>query len=214
VVSDWEQATILWYFQLVEGYRPDMSVIYPVERLDEALAMGRPVYLSRTLAGIGDRYPLTMAGPLIALLPAPEKVVPPDAISANLVFSDTLELAAFRYEADIPARGGILPVTFYWRVLSQPTVDYSVGIRLLDADGNELWKEDSQHPVLGSYPTHLWSPGQVVADYYEVPLDRTLPAGAYRLALILYTRTADGGFVNLRVGDAQRAELPDFVLNK
>ncbi len=214
VVGDWEQVTVLWYFQQVEGYRPDMTVIYPVERLGEALAMGRPVYLSRTLAGISDRYPLTMAGPLIALLPAPDKTVPPDAISSNLVFSDTLELAAYRYESDIPARGGILPVTFYWRALKQPDADYSVGLRLLDGDGNEIWKEDSQHPVLGSYPTHLWSPGQVVADYYEVPLDRTLPAGTYRIGVILYSRTADGGFVNLRVGNADRAELPDFAMNK
>jgi hypothetical protein len=166
------------------------------------------------MPGISERFPLTMAGPLIALLPAPDTAVPGDAIAAHLVFSDTLELAAYRYESDIPAQGGVLPVTLYWQALAGMTADYSVGLRLLDGEGNERWKEDSQHPVLGAYPTHLWSTGQVVADYYEVPLDRTLPAGAYRLAVILYTRTPEGGFVDLKVGESERAELPEFKINK
>ena len=35
IVCDWEQATVLWYLQRVEGARPDLTIRYPIERLDE-----------------------------------------------------------------------------------------------------------------------------------------------------------------------------------
>ena len=96
VVGDWEQATIFWYFQLVEGYRPDMTVVYPIDRLREAEATGRPVYLARALPGIGLHHHLTMAGPLIALLPAADATVPADALATDIVFSHPLALAGYR----------------------------------------------------------------------------------------------------------------------
>lgn len=210
VLADWEQATVLWYYRHVEGVRPDMQVTYPIDRLDEAMASGRPVYLARTLAGAGKRYPLSMAGPLIAVLREPETQAPPDATPLGAVFSDTLALAAYRYELPVPQGGGYLPVTFFWQAQVVPADDYSLSLRLLAGDGSVVWSQDQQHPVLGTYPTHLWSRGQVVADYYEVPLPRELPAGDYHLGLIVYTRTPDGGFVNLRVGSGEQLELPAF----
>ena len=103
-----------------------------------------------------------------------------------------------------------------WSVRAQvtPAADYSLSLRLLASDGSVVWSQDQQHPVLGAYPTHLWSRGQVVADYYEVPLPRELPAGDYHLGLVLYMRTPDGGFVNLRVGEGEQLELPAFRIGE
>ena len=55
VVCDWEQSTALWYHQQVEGLRPDVQIVYPLERLDEAAARGRPLYIARAHAGLADR---------------------------------------------------------------------------------------------------------------------------------------------------------------
>ena len=76
IVGDWEQATPLWYYQQVEGLRPDVLIIYPIERLDEAASTGRPLYLTRTLGGVAERWRASSDGPLVALRDAPQFDVP------------------------------------------------------------------------------------------------------------------------------------------
>ena len=93
-------------------------------------------------------------------------------------------------------------VLLVWQALSRPSADWSVSVRLAQA-GQEIAQVDRQHPVAGAYPTGRWSPAEVVADAYPF----TLPAGATpdELVVILYRRTADGGFLNL---DTARFKLP------
>jgi hypothetical protein len=60
-------------------------------------------------------------------------------------------------------------------------------------------KVDSQHPVLGTFPTSLWMAGEVVSDYYEIQLPANLPPGTYRWSVVLYRTLPDGGWENLKV---------------
>jgi hypothetical protein len=199
IVADWEQATPLWYYQQVEGQRPDVEIVYPVERLDDAAARGRPLYITRNQPGLTDRWHPSSTGQLIALRSEPTSALPQDLVPAGTRLGDTIELAGYAYgPADLlPAT--VVPVTLYWRALVEPDHDYSISLRLFDGAGQEVFKVDSQHPVLGTYPTSHWSAGEVVGDYLEIQLPGDLPPGTYRWGVILYRSLPEGGWENLTV---------------
>ena len=186
VAGDWEQVTPLRYYQLVEGLKPDVLVVYPVEQLAEAEAAGRPLYLARTYPGLAERWHPSASGPLIALHPEPVYDLPADLSPLGIQLGDAFELAGLTYGEAAYHPATVVPLTVYWRALQAPAHDYSVSLRLFDEGGQEVFKVDSQHPVLGTYPTSLWTAGEVVADYYEVPLAPDLPPGRYRWGIILY----------------------------
>ncbi len=199
IVCDWEQATPLWYYQQVEGWQPDVTIIYPIERLDEAAASGRPLYIARNYAGLTDRWHPYASGPLIALNPEPVFDLPANITPLGLQLGDSFELVGFAYgEAEFYPTT-VVPVTLYWRVVEAPAHDYSVSLRLFDQGGHEVFKVDSQHPVLGTYPTSRWTVGEVVADYYEIQLPSDLPPGTYQWGAILYRTLPEGGWENLKV---------------
>ncbi len=199
IVGDWEQVTCLWYYQQVEGWRPDVEIVYPMERLAEAAAGGRPLYLARAQAGVSDTWHPSSSGPLIALQPTPNARLPEQLSPLGILLGDALELAGFRAEGSLFYPADVVPLTLYWRARAAPDHDYSVSVRLLDDAGQELARVDSQHPVLGTYPTSLWTAGEVVADYYEIQLPAGLPAGTYQWGVILYRTLPDGGWENLEV---------------
>ena len=208
ILGDWEQATPLWYYQQVEGWRPDVQVIYPVERLAEAAATGQPLYLARTAPGLADTWHPSNAGPLIALQPAPNSELPEGISPIGLRLGNTFELAGCRAEGTQFRPPAVVPLTLYWRALEAPGYDYSVSLRFLDGAGQELLRVDSQHPVLGTYPTSRWTAGEVVGDYYEIQLPADLAAGTYRWGVILYRTLPDGGWENLEVaGTGQELAL-------
>jgi hypothetical protein len=199
VVADWEQATPLWYYQQVVGWNRGVEIVYPITRLDEAAAMGRPLYVARTYDGLADRWHPSAVGPLIALNSEPAQQLPPEIQLLGTQVGDAFELAGFAYgQADFVA-GTVVPLTLYWRTLRPPAADYSVSLRLYDDAGHEVFKVDSQNPVLGSYPTSRWSTGEVVADYYEIQLPFRPAPGPYHWGVILYRSLPEGGWENLRV---------------
>lgn len=81
---------------------------------------------------------------------------------------------------------GTLDVTLIWNVLSPPTQNYKIALRLRDASGWEVARLDSQ-PGYGFYPTSMWRPGELVTDRYALPLDEGTPPGThYALDVTLY----------------------------
>jgi len=94
----------------------------------------------------------------------------------------------------------VVAVQFFWQAAAPPQGDYSISVRLADANGRVAAQQDNASPVLGLYPTSRWSAGEVVGDYYELPL-KSLPKDGYRLEVVVYERLAQG-FRNLRTLDA------------
>jgi hypothetical protein len=214
VVCDWEQATPLWYYQQVEGLRPDAEIVYPVERLDEAAALGRPLYIARAHPGLADRWHPWSSGALIALRSEPAYALPAGSLPLEVRLgqgdgaSPTFALAGFAYGEATYLPATVLPLTLYWRALQAPGADYSVSLRVFDEGGVQIYQVDSQHPVLGTYPTSRWTPGEVVADYYEIQLRRDLPPGLYHWGAVLYRALPEGGWESLRVEGGEREIAP------
>ena len=201
ILCDWEQSTALWYYQQVEGLRPDVQIVYPIDRLQEAAARGLPLYVARAYEGVGAPWHPFATGPLIALRPEPTYALPAGASPHEVRFGDRFDLAGSAYGEARFRPGTVVPLTLYWRALQAPAHDYSVSLRLLDAAGQVRYQVDSQHPVLGTYPTSRWSAGEVVGDYYEIQLPPDLSPGTYRWGVILYRGLPEGGWESLEVSD-------------
>jgi len=86
--------------------------------------------------------------------------------------------------------GDSLPMRLLWRALGTPQEDFTVFVHLLDANGRLISQKDSQ-PQDGTYPTSFWDSGEIVPDWYELPIPLDTPPGDYAIALGLY-RLADG----------------------
>lgn len=186
VVSDWEQATVLWYFQRVEGARPDLTIRYPIERLDdtlaEARASGRPVYITRTLPGVESRGVTSSVGPLLQVYP------PPTTVSASVTtpFEGGLTLVGVDWHSEAFHPRGVVPFTLSWRAETPLTEPYAISVRLTSPDGTVLAAHDERHPALGTSPTTSWLPGQIVGDYHELPIGSRVPPGTYQIHVLPY----------------------------
>jgi hypothetical protein len=163
-----------------------------------------------------------MLGPLIYLQTSPQFQAPSNLIPLNANFEDELELIGYHTKiwpqdplpALPPLRGemeggeGVLQLILYWRAPHKLTWDYALSLRLLDPAGQELYKKDAAHPVLSSYPTTLWTPGEVVGDYYELPLP---PApGPLTLHLLPYRTEGPDQWHNLIFDGQEGIKLGPF----
>lgn len=204
--GDWEQYTPFKYYQLIEGVRPDLTVRNPLDRWPEkvtaAREAGRPVYFTRKPADLLGTPYLSMAGPLIYLGEEPSVEIPADITLLQARFEDQLELIGYRAglisQAATPGgrqAGPILQLMFYWRVPQKVEWDYALSLRLLDSSGQEVHRQDATHPVLSSYPSSLWTPGEVVGDFYELPFPPEYETLA--LHLLPYRTEGPGQWHNL-----------------
>jgi hypothetical protein len=188
IVCDWEEATVLWYFQRVESQRPDLTIRYPIERLDETLAearsTGQTVYISRTLPGVESNGVTSSVGPLLQVSPPPTTGTPTRSGLAR--FEGGLTLADVDLGNAAPHPGDVLPFTLHWQAEAPLSEAYAVSVRLLSPSGVVLAAHDVRHPALGTSPTNAWAPDQLVGDYHELPLGSRLAPGDYQIQILPY----------------------------
>ncbi len=78
-----------------------------------------------------------------------------------------------------------LRLQLYWSVARRTPRNWSLSLRLLDADGRQLSQVDLQ-PGYGYLPTTLWGAGELVTDYPVLPVPEGLAPGEYTLRVIAY----------------------------
>ncbi len=84
-----------------------------------------------------------------------------------------------------PTSGRRIGVYLHWQAESRLSASLKVFVHLIGADGVPLAQDDSL-PVLWTYPTNAWQPGEVVVDFHQFPLTAGVPAGEYILQAGLY----------------------------
>ena len=96
---------------------------------------------------------------------------------------------------------GPATITFYWRALASPEVDYTVFVHIRNAAGEVVAQMDSP-PVGGAYPTSLWDADEIIVDEISLPL-ADIPSGDYTLVVGLYD-----------FATGQRLAVPDNPANE
>lgn len=202
LLTDWEQVVIFWYYQKVEERRPDLEIVYPVEKLAWYEDGERDICVSRHIIA-GEEWHPTNVGALVCLQNTPDFAVPAamTPLGTSLAHADgvpQLELAGYRLDSTTFRAGNYVPIELVWRALADLDINYSVSLQIRTEDWQLYWKQDIQNPVIGMYPTSRWVEGEVVRDYHEffIPLD--MPAGRYIWGVVVYEVLPQGGFVNLR----------------
>jgi len=112
-----------------------------------------------------------------------KKIEPRYPLSAN--FNNEIEILGYDL-ASPPRAGEPLEVVLYWRVLGRARgdIDYSFFLHLADLRGY-LW---AQADSLG-YPPSSWQEGDLVAEWFTLPIPPDTPPREYRLQVGLYDRT-------------------------
>ena len=174
------ETTLLRYFQLAEGLRPDVELITAdaeaarLAAVDQAMAAGKSVYVTREMPGLAERYSLTSEGPLVRVWPAGEAAPADLPRQVDVPFGDALRLVGWDL-APVPANGADwLRLQAAWRVNSLVGEELKVSARLLGPDGSVVASQDAI-PVHWAYPTTAWRPGETVVNSYDfaLPLETT-----------------------------------------
>jgi 4-amino-4-deoxy-L-arabinose transferase-like glycosyltransferase len=153
--------------------------------------------------------PFITIGPAYARPPVLSAAdVPASATPLNATFGGQMSLLAWEVDRSELAPGDEVALTLYWQSLAPLSSDYSVFVHLLGAHDLIIGQRD-MYPGQGTYPTSLWSPFDVIADTYVVPLSgATLTPAQAQFEVGLYELTSGA---RLPVVDANGLALGDNV---
>ena len=84
--------------------------------------------------------------------------------------------------------GAATTITVHWRGGDLLSLDYSAFVHLRDEAGNVVAQHDGQ-PRNGSYPTSVWSKGELVPDAHAVAIPAGVAPGTYAVVVGLYNPT-------------------------
>lgn len=206
VSNDRNNIMPLWYFQYVDGVRPDLLGLFPLitpeyptldHVLDLALSTGRPVYLIKEMPGVEVKVEVEPKGSLWRVLGPAAGQAP--AYPRDVRLADTMALVGCDRAPHSPRPGETLQVSLYWEALRPLDRVYHTFIHLLDAKGRKVAQSDHQ-PGGIYYPSTLWQPGERLRDDHllEIPAD-TAP-GVYHLVAGVYAFVGEEGGLELLDG--------------
>jgi hypothetical protein len=208
--NDRNEIMPLWYYQYVEGRRPDLVGLFPLivqapayanvgRVLDQALASGRPVYLIKPMDGLSLKADLLPVGSQLFQATAYTPLLadhPREIIFTNQ--TETIKLLGYNLSPAQPHPGEPVTLTLYWQVEQPLLVDYTSYVHLLD--GEKGITQSDHVPGGDFYPSHYWLPGEVLRDRHILTIPPTA-AGLYRLRVGMYYQPQPGTLIGLGSGE-------------
>jgi hypothetical protein len=192
ISNDRNEIMPLWYYQYVEGIRPDLLGLFPLivpdpaysntgRLLDQALASGRSVYLIKPMEGLDIKARIMPEGKLFRVMaqdtiPAYESnlALPEIALPAGsgAVGQRTETIMLLGYDL-APANqlqpGDEITVTLYWQPVQALTIDYTSYVHLLNSAGQGMTQSDHR-PGGVYYPSSNWQEGEILIDRHRLTL--------------------------------------------
>ena len=191
------ETTLVRYFRDVLGYRPDLVVV-PADReeermkaIEEMMAAGREVFITRPLPPAVSRYSLDAVGPLVRVRLPQADDTPVPSRPLREPFTPAITLVGYDVVNRASHAGPVIRLVLYWDVHATPQEDLKISARLLRPDGSVARAVDSV-PVHNTYPTRGWKPGERVVDVYDL----LLPPGPTDDLLVILYRAVDGSEVH------------------
>jgi hypothetical protein len=100
-------------------------------------------------------------------------------------FGGKIALWGYDLPLGVAPAGERLRLTLYLQAEQALEEDYKISVRLVDREGH-LWGQYDNLPLDGAFPTSHWSPGTIVREWCDVPIQPGTPPGSYRLELRMY----------------------------
>jgi hypothetical protein len=126
-------------------------------------------------------YVLTQSGEELISVARLKSPMLPGAFEPDTLISATFGNAIRLNGYSVEGVSGNLSLALQWEALSQPLADYTRFTHVVNETGEIVAQADSQ-PVQNTYPTGIWSEGEVVLDSYDIPV----PPGQYDVYIGLY----------------------------
>jgi hypothetical protein len=209
--NDRNEMMPLWYYQYVEGRRPDLLGLFPLivpdpayanvgRVLDQALASGRPVYLIKPMDGLQVKADLTPAG---ALFQATANQNSPMVLvnitlpeitlhsSPNQNITETISLLGYDLSPVKIRPGDPITVTLYWQATQALAIDYTSYVHLINRNDQGVAQNDHR-PGGDFYPSRYWQAGETIRDQHTLTLPANTLAGEYRLRVGMYYQPEAG----------------------
>ncbi|MBN1995082.1 MAG: DUF2723 domain-containing protein [Anaerolineae bacterium] len=213
--NDRNEMMPLWYYQYVEGRRPDLLGLFPLIVpdpayanvglvLDQALASGRPVYLIKSMPGLSLKATLVQEDALYRA--APDPTLPPhryevvfSGVTSESNQSESVKLLGHDLSAERVLPGDEIAVTLYWQPEQVLSVDYTSYVHLLNSEGQGVTQNDHL-PGGVFYPSSRWQIGEILRDRHTLTIPANTLPGRYRLRVGLYYQPEPGVMVGLGGG--------------
>jgi hypothetical protein len=206
--NDRNEIMPMWYYQYVEGRRPDLLGLFPLivadpaytnvgRVLDQALVSGRPVYLIKSMAGLEIKADLWPEGNLVRAEPNQTPAthllnvsLPAITLPDNNI-TETIRLAGYDLATATVTAGNPITITLHWQAIQPLDRDYTSYAHLVNSAGQGLTQSD-QRPGGDFYPSRYWQPGEIVRDRHVFIVPATAPPGQYGLRVGLYYQPEPG----------------------
>jgi hypothetical protein len=198
ISNDRNEIMPMWYFQYVDGTRPDLLGLFPQvtpdyptvgKVIDLALSTGRPVYLIKEMPGIEIKVDVEPEG-LLWRVRGPAASTEPESVR-NDVLGDAVALVGYGLSPLTPLPGDAMQVSLIWEALRRLDAVYHSYVHLLDASGERVAQSDRQ-PGGVYYPTTVWQPGERLRDEHLLKIPADTPPGVYRIVVGMYAFSVDG----------------------
>jgi len=198
ISNDRNEIMPLWYFQYVDGRRPDLLGLYPLitpeypalgQVLDLALGTGRPVVLIKEMPGVEIKVDVEAEGELWRVR-GPAAAAEP-AFARDAVLADAVALVGYDLSPQTPLPGDAMRVSLYWEALGPMDTVYHSFVHLLDPNGEKIAQSDRQ-PGGVHYPTTIWQPGERLRDEHVLAIPSDALPGVYQIVVGMYALPADG----------------------
>lgn len=103
--------------------------------------------------------------------------LPPTAQRMGATFGQAVELAAYDFFPREPRPGDAVEITFFWRVLRPPEVNYKVFVHG-EARGAEGRINADHWPAERRYPTDVWQAGEIIRDRFPIKISQNFEGDA------------------------------------
>jgi len=174
---------LVWHTRLTG--RPQGQLLFPaISGISFLLAVGFTGWLPRRYFGLlmsgisALLLALSLVMPSQCIAPAyqrPTRIaleeVPVTIQDLGISYGDDLFLLGYELHQDSVKPGDALRLRLYWLSRRRMHQDYSFHLRILGRGGRPIGALDT-YPGLGSYPTRLWLPGDVLCDEYAILIEK------------------------------------------
>ncbi|MCE5257969.1 MAG: DUF2723 domain-containing protein, partial [Chloroflexi bacterium] len=192
ILSNWHEATPLWYLQTVEGYRPDVTIeyVYPQGATpNETTWLGRiaawvderPVLVTNWFYGYAvSPYSFTPLGDAWLVSSGVKDTLPAGLEPVMTLFTGAVQLSGIKLELASDSAERRMTVTLAWQSTEQQTQDLTSFVQVVGPEG-VIGQGDKTHAVA------QLQPGKLQVDRFDLALLPQALPGKYQVIAGFYT---------------------------